>query len=490
MGQNYYSLLGLSPDATPDEIRTAYFEAARRLHPDANPAIPSNEQFIRVQEAYEILSHAQRRAEYDAQQDDEFLSQPAISTHIRTSRSQIQRISEPQIVYLLLELACTAEETASKRPFSHVCLVIDRSTSMQGARIDMVKASISQAVKLLKPQDIVSVVAFCDRAEVIIPPTRVSAFSKIEDRIFEIQTSGGTELFQGMSAGMDVLRSTGTNQMLRQLILLTDGHTYGDEAACLALANQAHLEGIGISALGLGNEWNDAFLDQLTAISGGNAVLITSAQELTRSLEQKLNFLNAVYARGITLGFRFDPAVELRYAFRLVPEINAISIENPLSLGNLQNGKSMTILLELLINPLPEGTDLIQLFSGWLKMQLFERGLKRTRLFIDTKCAVRDGLEPENPPAVIVEALSRLTLYKLQERAREEVRTGNINQATRHLQYLATHLLSRGNRDLAHTVLAEAEHIRQMNAFSKDGDKRIKYGTRALMLPAGSEVRS
>jgi Ca-activated chloride channel family protein len=86
--------------------------------------------------------------------------------------------------------------------------------------------------------------------------------------------------------------------------------------------------------------------------------------------------------------------------------------------------------------------------------------------------------------------MSKLTLYRMQEKVRNEVTSGEVDKATRHLQYIATHLLSRGDRELAHTVLVEAEHIQQSHQFSKDGDKRIKYGTRSLLLPAGPESHS
>jgi Ca-activated chloride channel family protein len=59
---------------------------------------------------------------------------------------------------------------------------------------------------------------------------------------------------------------------------------------------------------------------------------------------------------------------------------------------------------------------------------------------------------PELPPRDIVDAMAKLTLYRLQERARQEVDAGNIAEATKHLQYLATHLLAKGDRELAHTV--------------------------------------
>jgi Ca-activated chloride channel family protein len=80
-----------------------------------------------------------------------------------------------------------------------------------------------------------------------------------------------------------------------------------------------------------------------------------------------------------------------------------------------------------------------------------------------------------------------LSLYRMQERARDEMRKGDISSATRHLQILATRLLDRGANDLADTVLNEVAHIEQNQSFSEDGEKRIKYGTRALLLPARTE---
>jgi len=50
---------------------------------------------------------------------------------------------------------------------------------------------------------------------------------------------------------------------------------------------------------------------------------------------------------------------------------------------------------------------------------------------------------------------------------------------------MATRLLARGEADLAKTVLNEVKHINQEKQFSQDGDKAIKYGTKALLLPSG-----
>ena len=85
-------------------------------------------------------------------------------------------------------------------------------------------------------------------------------------------------------------------------------------------------------------------------------------------------------------------------------------------------------------------------------------------------------------PEVLLQSLSRLTLYRMQERARQEISVGEISRAARRLQYLATHLLAKGERALARTVLLEAEHLHRTHQLSGERGKQIKYGTRSLLM--------
>ncbi|NTU55076.1 MAG: DnaJ domain-containing protein [Anaerolineales bacterium] len=64
--QDYYSILGVIRDASQEEIKRAYLDAAQRLHPDRNTAVGDTEVFLEVQQAYEMLSNPKRRAQYDA----------------------------------------------------------------------------------------------------------------------------------------------------------------------------------------------------------------------------------------------------------------------------------------------------------------------------------------------------------------------------------------------------------------------------------------
>jgi DnaJ-class molecular chaperone len=63
--QDHYAILGVSPNAPAALIKTAYRQKAARFHPDKNAAAEAPMRFREIQEAYEVLSDAERRKAYD-----------------------------------------------------------------------------------------------------------------------------------------------------------------------------------------------------------------------------------------------------------------------------------------------------------------------------------------------------------------------------------------------------------------------------------------
>lgn len=479
---DYYAILGILRDATQEEIKRAYVEAAQRLHPDKNQAPGETEIFLEVQQAYETLSNPKRRKAYDATLPKEETPSSPILLEILYSRPHLVRLDEAQLVYILLNLRARGEDKSLPVPPLNVCLVLDRSTSMKDAKMDLLKAAAIQFLRDLRAEDIFSVIAFSDRAEVIIPAAFQADRQKLEAHIRSIQPGGATELFQGLQSGLNEVRRGRDARRVNHLILLTDGHTYGDEEACLELATQAAHEGIGISVMGLGTDWNDAFLDQVAGRTGNASHYIARPQDIQKLLAEKFRDLTRVLAEEVTLESKLGDGIRLNYAFRLQPEAGPLSFGETTQLGPILRDTDLSVLFEFLVQPSAVEGLKTRLLDGSLKTAMAARPtpLPPIRTHFERDVSGTPAAYP--PPPAILQALSRLTLYRMQERARHESQAGEFEQATRSLKNLAVHLLEQGHRDLANTVLLEIEHIQRKQTFSLAGEKEIKYATRALLM--------
>ena len=485
--EDYYDILGVLRDAPQEEIKRAYIQSAQRLHPDKNTVAGETELFLEVQRAYEVLSNPSRRAKYDATLPKEVDAPSIIKYEALVSRPSLVRLRESQVIYLHLELAPRTQSEQIPAPPLNVCLVLDHSTSMKGEKMDVVKSATIQIMKSLRAQDVFSLVAFSDKAEVVIPSTLHLDHKKMEARVHLVQPSGATEIYQGLETGLAEIRQNMQPSRVNHLILLTDGHTYGDEQACLQLVEQAAVQGIGLSCMGIGNDWNDIFLDALASRTGGNCAYIAKPKDIQRLLLDKFKSLANVFADDVILDFKTQPGVRINYAFRLTPDGGPVTIEDSIRLGPILQDTPLTILFEFLIEPSAVQNESVTLLDGSLRPSITARPNPIPPIRLRIMRDVRVDAASEPPPGKILSSLSRLTLYRMQERARAESEQGNYDSAAKHLKNLATHLLSQGERLLASTVLFEAENIKKIHTLSEEGSKQIKYGTRALLMAGFKE---
>ena len=415
---DHYALLGIFRDASPDEIRHAYLKAVQRLHPDKNVAPGETELFLEVQQAYEVLSNPKRRAEYDASIPKEEPGESPISLEVLYSRPNLVRMDEAQVVYILLEIYSNARTGQLIAPPLNVCLVLDRSTSMKDAKMDLLKAAAIQFLRRMRPEDMFSVVAFSDKAAVVVPAAYQVDRQKLESPIRNIQPSGATELYQGLKAGYDQVQIGRAAGRVNHVILITDGHTYGDEEACLNLASEAAEQGVGISVMGIGADWNDTFLDEVAGRTGNTSHYISRPQDIQKFLDEKFHALTRVFADETSLEFTLGHDVRLNYAFRLQPESGPLPSESVVRLGPILRDTHLSVVFEFLVPPSALNGDSLTLLEGTLHVSMKARTVhaRPLRVRLERPVGVDAGADP--PPLPIMQALSRLTLYRMQERAR------------------------------------------------------------------------
>ncbi len=485
--KDYYTLLGVLPAATQQEIKRAYHRLARRYHPDSRPVSTPTALFHQVQKAYAVLSNPEARSAYDRRRAEQGLSRDnALTWEFTPSLDQLHTGYAEQMLYLLVEVLPMSISQESRLPLN-LSLVIDRSTSMKGARMSHVKRAAHRIVDQLHKGDSLSIVTFNDHARVVLPNQLNNNPIQAKAKITSMRAEGGTEILQGLESGLAEVAKRHTSRVHSHVILLTDGRTYGDEAACVAAAKRASEHQISISAMGIGEDWNDALLDDLAAISGGTSAYIASADQIQPLLQEHVRGINAIVARGLDLTIRRAKGVEAKAVYRTAPNFELLSANNgKIDLGALRADASMDLVLELIVEGKPAGEhNLLQLelTADLPSLEQRER-LRREFRSTFTDEVSSDGMAPPR----LLNALQQITLYRMQQQAWSALDAGDVTQATRQLNLVATRLLDLGERDLARAARLEAGRIAQGDAPSPAGQKKIKYGTRMLTLDSLEEI--
>jgi Ca-activated chloride channel family protein len=407
------------------------------------------------------------------------MTDPLFTVDIQSSRVVIPSVDVPQLVYLLIDIRPPQDRDLTSLPLN-LCIVIDRSSSMRGDRLDHVRAATSAVLEKLSGDDMVSIVTFSDSAEVIFPVQHISSKAEMLSVLNSINAAGGTEMLSGLRYGFNQMERVPLETHNNHLLLLTDGHTYGDENACIDLVHSAADNGIDFSAFGIGSEWNDRFLDSLVSYSGGQSIFVESPEKVISSMQRRFEGIGRIYAQNVRLVADFPDEITLKSAYKVTPFSQSLSQKDIfVNFGAVEGRRTLSVLLEFLLDSQPAGAtvSIPLLLLADIPSQLIRDRELKLRYHLEVVAE-----EPElKPPQEMINAVQAMNFHKMNEIAWQEIQDGDIQKATIRLQTLATRLLEAGHAGMAQRVFSEAERVMTWGSMSGEGRKALKYGTQALM---------
>jgi Ca-activated chloride channel family protein len=356
----------------------------------------------------------------------------ASSEHVLSS-------AENFVLYVLLEAVAGGKGGAgsgSRLPLN-IGVVIDRSGSMYDERrLEFVIEAVKFLADNLTPEDKVSIVAFADKAKVLITPEAArdkGAVKRAIDDIDLLEIGGGTQMALGMRAAIDEVKKNLSPDRLNRVLVLTDGQTY-EETACIDLVEKNRGE-ISFSTMGVGVEFNEKLLQRLAQDSNGKYHFIGDPAEIPSIFEDELEGLRSVSLRNGRIEVTLSQGVQVREAFRASPEIYVLG--TPLvgedrkigyEIGDLQAGVPGSVLLTLVLPPRKPGQ--VRILQSTFHYEV-PGGSEKTVECDLTVDYTLDRTLTSKRNGRVMNLVDQVSIAKLQSKAEEELKLGNVDRATR-----------------------------------------------------------
>jgi Ca-activated chloride channel family protein len=225
----------------------------------------------------------------------------------------VMKSGDRQSNYLRIGINGCEPQRKSDRTPVNVAFVIDRSGSMAGPRIAQAREAAVMAVKRLDDADIASVVIFDDRVDVPVPAQKVADHNYFIDRILQVGVRGNTAIYAGVNAGADEVRKFKDPHRLNRVVLLSDGQAnVGPKLPTdfAELGRKLLAEGISVSTIGLGADYNEDLMLQLARAADGNHAFASAPTDLIQIFNREFDDVLASCAQMVAIDVELKPGVQ------------------------------------------------------------------------------------------------------------------------------------------------------------------------------------
>ncbi len=218
--------------------------------------------------------------------------------------SPVIEAGKKQTTFLKIALTGFKLDDESDRTPANIAIVLDKSGSMNGEKLESAKRAARMAVSLLNNNDIISIISYDSTVNVLVPATRVSDKETIYKAINRMRANGNTALFAGVSKGAAEVRKFLAKDYVNRVILLSDGQANigpSSPSQLGKLGASLSKDGITVTTIGLGTGYNEDLMTNLAGYSDGNHAFVKNAEDLAKIFKYEFGDVLSVVAQDVDI---------------------------------------------------------------------------------------------------------------------------------------------------------------------------------------------
>ena len=367
------------------------------------------------------------------------------------------------------------------RPRVNVSIVIDKSGSMGGNKIEKAKEAAIFAINRLSRDDILSVIVYDSEPHVLIPATKLSNKQALIEQIRCLQAGGSTALYGGVQTGAAEMRKFIEENRVHRMILLSDGlANVGPRSPeeLGRLGGQLIEEGISVTTIGIGLGYNEDLMSKLAFASDGHHYFAEDACELADLFDKEFDCAMSVVAQDVLVKIQCRGDVRPVRLLGRSGNIDGQLVE--VGLNQIFSSRSKYFILEVEVPANVRSGRSLDLASVTVEYQNMKTQVRNTLahsaavVFVDDKTEAEKSVN-KSVMASVVEQIA-VERNELATKLRDE---GQIDQARQILMDNTSYLQSNSQK-LGCPVLAGYAEENRKDAEAVQDDQQWGHARKAM----------
>ena len=233
---------------------------------------------------------------------------------------------------------------------SDMVVIVDRSGSMGGQKIEYARQALRGLIARLQPEDRFALVEYDNTADVRVPLAHVTygARESFLRSVDQLGVGGGTNMSAGLDLGLDQVISQREPNRPARVLLLSDGLANEGDFSLSGLTRRARRAVSGefvLSTMGIGNDFDENVMTSIARAGTGAFYYLAKLEALQAFLNAELQTAGETYAQGAELRFQPAPGVRVTSASGAVLEREGELVRIPV--GSLYSGQKQKVWLTL-----------------------------------------------------------------------------------------------------------------------------------------------